>query len=193
MEHDGRYMMDNNYRYSRTLLDACQEQATRLLYASSAAVYGGGGDVQRGARVRAAAQRLRLLEAAVRPAVRRVLPRRDARRSRAFATSTSTARASSTRAAWRRSRSIISTSSASTGKVKLFGAYGGYGAGEQRRDFVFVDDVVAVNLWFLDASRGSRASSTSAPAARSRSTTSRAAVVNASARERGDPPLASNT
>jgi ADP-L-glycero-D-manno-heptose 6-epimerase len=34
--------------------------------------------------------------------------------------------------------------------VKLFGEYGGYGPGEQMRDFVFVDDVVAVNLWFLD-------------------------------------------
>ena len=37
-----------------------------------------------------------------------------------------------------------------TGKVKLFGEYGGYGPGEQKRDFVFVDDVVAVNLWFFD-------------------------------------------
>jgi ADP-L-glycero-D-manno-heptose 6-epimerase len=36
-----------------------------------------------------------------------------------------------------------------SGKVKLFGEYGGYGPGEQSRDFVFVDDVVAVNLWFL--------------------------------------------
>jgi ADP-L-glycero-D-manno-heptose 6-epimerase len=36
-----------------------------------------------------------------------------------------------------------------TGKVKLFGEYGGYAPGEQSRDFVFVDDVVAVNLWFL--------------------------------------------
>jgi ADP-L-glycero-D-manno-heptose 6-epimerase len=36
------------------------------------------------------------------------------------------------------------------GKVKLFGEYGGYGPGGQVRDFVFVDDVVAVNLWFLD-------------------------------------------
>jgi ADP-L-glycero-D-manno-heptose 6-epimerase len=33
--------------------------------------------------------------------------------------------------------------------VKLFGEYGGYGPGEQARDFVFVDDVVVVNLWFL--------------------------------------------
>jgi ADP-L-glycero-D-manno-heptose 6-epimerase len=36
------------------------------------------------------------------------------------------------------------------GRVKLFGAYGGYAAGEQKRDFVYVDDVVAVNLWFYD-------------------------------------------
>jgi ADP-L-glycero-D-manno-heptose 6-epimerase len=36
------------------------------------------------------------------------------------------------------------------GKVKLFGDYGGYGPGGQMRDFVFIDDVVAVNLWFFD-------------------------------------------
>ncbi len=36
------------------------------------------------------------------------------------------------------------------GKVKLFGEYGGYAQGAQMRDFVFIDDVVAVNLWFLD-------------------------------------------
>jgi ADP-L-glycero-D-manno-heptose 6-epimerase len=36
------------------------------------------------------------------------------------------------------------------GKVKLFGEYGGYPAGGQLRDFVYIDDVVAVNLWFFD-------------------------------------------
>jgi ADP-L-glycero-D-manno-heptose 6-epimerase len=36
------------------------------------------------------------------------------------------------------------------GQVKLFGEYGGYAPGAQLRDFVFIDDVVAVNLWFLD-------------------------------------------
>ena len=38
----------------------------------------------------------------------------------------------------------------SSGKVKLFVGSGGYANGEQRRDFVHVDDVVDVNLWFLD-------------------------------------------
>jgi len=34
--------------------------------------------------------------------------------------------------------------------VKLFEESGGYAAGEQRRDFIHVDDVVKVNLWFKE-------------------------------------------
>jgi ADP-L-glycero-D-manno-heptose 6-epimerase len=37
-----------------------------------------------------------------------------------------------------------------SGSVKLFEGSGGYGNGEQRRDFVSVEDVVKVNLFFLD-------------------------------------------
>ena len=37
------------------------------------------------------------------------------------------------------------------GKVRLFAGSGGYADGEQRRDFVAVEDVVAVNLHFLGA------------------------------------------
>ena len=36
------------------------------------------------------------------------------------------------------------------GETRLFAGSGGYGDGEQRRDFVYVDDVCAVNLWFLE-------------------------------------------
>ncbi len=36
------------------------------------------------------------------------------------------------------------------GRVQLFEGSAGYGNGEQRRDFVSVDDVVDVNLWFLE-------------------------------------------
>ena len=42
METDGRYMMENNYRYSIALLDFCQREKAQYLYASSASVYGGG-------------------------------------------------------------------------------------------------------------------------------------------------------
>jgi ADP-L-glycero-D-manno-heptose 6-epimerase len=37
-----------------------------------------------------------------------------------------------------------------TGVAKLFSGIDGYDNGEQRRDFVYIDDVVDVNLWFLD-------------------------------------------
>jgi ADP-L-glycero-D-manno-heptose 6-epimerase len=39
------------------------------------------------------------------------------------------------------------------GKVKLFEGCDGYGNGEQRRDFIHVDDVVKVNLHFLDSGK----------------------------------------
>ena len=42
MEADGRYMMENNYRYSLDLLEWCRSHAVAFLYASSAAVYGAG-------------------------------------------------------------------------------------------------------------------------------------------------------
>jgi len=39
---------------------------------------------------------------------------------------------------------------AESGEARLFGEHDGFAAGEQRRDFVHVDDVVRVNLWLLD-------------------------------------------
>src|SRR5437763_8530996 len=44
LETDGRYMMENNYGYSRRLLDWCQDEEIPFIYASSAAVYGRGPD-----------------------------------------------------------------------------------------------------------------------------------------------------
>ena len=41
-ETDGRYMMNNNYHFSKTLLHHCLEHTIAFLYASSAAVYGNG-------------------------------------------------------------------------------------------------------------------------------------------------------
>src|SRR5688572_7104521 len=42
MESDGRYMMENNYRYSLDLLEWCQARGVPFIYASSASVYGAG-------------------------------------------------------------------------------------------------------------------------------------------------------
>ena len=40
-EWDGKYMMDNNYQYSKDLLHYCLDREIPFLYASSAATYGG--------------------------------------------------------------------------------------------------------------------------------------------------------
>ncbi|NQY73162.1 MAG: ADP-glyceromanno-heptose 6-epimerase [Candidatus Margulisbacteria bacterium] len=42
LETNETYMMANNYEYSKTLLDYCAENNIRLIYASSASVYGNG-------------------------------------------------------------------------------------------------------------------------------------------------------
>jgi len=39
---DGRFVMRNNYEYSRTLLEWCRRHGIRCIYASSASVYGNG-------------------------------------------------------------------------------------------------------------------------------------------------------
>ena len=132
MEHDGRYMLDTNYRCSKDLLDACQAQGTRLLYASSAATYGGSASFREEPQFEQPLNVYGYSQAAVRQRRAAHAAARRRRRWWAFATSTSTARASSTRAAWPRWRSTTSTSSARPARCKLFGEYGGYGPGSSR-------------------------------------------------------------
>ncbi len=148
MQTDGRYMMDNNYRYSRVLLDWCQDEGVPYLYASSAAVYGAG-PVFREARECEAPLNVygyskflfdqhvrRRLRARSAPVVGfryfNVYGPNEAHKGRM---------ASVAFHAFNQFRD--------TGKVKLFVGSDGYGDGEQRRDFIHVDDVVAVNMHFL--------------------------------------------
>lgn len=148
MEHNGRFMLDNNYRCSKDLLDACQAQGTRLLYASSAATYGGSESFVETPEFERPLNVYGYSKLLFDNIVRRVLP------------------TSGTQIAGFRYFNVYGPREQhkarmasvafhhfnqfnDTGKVKLFGDYGGYGPGQQSRDFVFVDDVVAVNLWFL--------------------------------------------
>ena len=132
METDGRYMMENNFRYSLALLELVPGRArSRCVYASSAAVYGGG---QRFARQRECEQPLNVYgysKFLFDQIVRRRLPRRPQRRSSGCATSTSTGRARRTRAAWLRSPSTTSASSAKRAGSGCSADGTATGAGEQ--------------------------------------------------------------
>ena len=113
-----------------------------FIYASSASVYGAGPVFREDAQLRAPAQRLRLLEVPVRPARAphagtgktaqvvglryfNVYGPREAHKGRMASVAYH-----------------FFNQYRAQGKVKLFEGSGGYGDGEQRRDFVLVEDVV---------------------------------------------------
>jgi len=149
MEADGRYMMENNYAYSRTLLEWCQEEEVPLLYASSAAVYGAGPEFREERACEAPLNVYGYSKFLFDQYVRRILPDRTAQVAgfRYFNVygphEQHKGRMASV--AFHAYHQLLSA-----GKVKLFVGSDGYGNGEQRRDFVHVDDVVDVNLWFLE-------------------------------------------
>ena len=148
MEHDGRFMLDNNYRCSKDLLDACQAQGTRLLYASSAATYGGSAAFREEPAFERPLNVYGYSKLLFDNVVRRMLPNASTQvvGFRYF-------NVYGPREQHKGRMASVAvhqfTQFRETGKVKLFGEYGGYAPGQQSRDFVFVDDVVAVNLWFL--------------------------------------------
>jgi ADP-L-glycero-D-manno-heptose 6-epimerase len=148
MEHDGRFMLDSNYRCSKTLLDACQAQGVRLLYASSAATYGGSASFREEPEFEQPLNVYGYSKLLFDNVVRRMLPmaRTQVAGFRYFNVygPREQHKARMASVAFHHFNQFRET-----GKVKLFGEYGGYGPGQQSRDFVFVDDVVAVNLWFL--------------------------------------------
>ncbi len=149
METDGRYMMDNNYRYSLSLLEWCQEEAVPFIYASSASVYGGGNVFSEERRHESPlnvygyskflfdqAVRARLDEASAQIAGFRyfnVYGPRENHKARMASVA----------------YHFFNQYRASH-KIMLFEGTDGYAHGEQRRDFVSVEDVVKVNLHFLD-------------------------------------------
>lgn len=148
MEQDGRLMLDSNYRCSRDLLDACQARAIRLLYASSAAVYGGSTAFREQPEFERPLNVYGYSKLLFDEVVRRHLPRLRAQVAgfRYF-------NVYGPREQHKGRMASVAFHNfqqfQAAGAVRLFGAYGGYAAGEQRRDFVHVDDIVAVNLWFL--------------------------------------------
>ena len=149
MESDGRFMMENNYEYSRRLLDWCQDEDVPFLYASSASVYGAGPDFREERRCEKPLNVYGYSKFLFDQHVRNVLQGKTAQVAglRYFnvygPNETHKGRMASVALhAWQQLHG--------EGKVKLFVGSGGYSDGEQRRDFIYVDDVVAVNLWLLE-------------------------------------------
>jgi ADP-L-glycero-D-manno-heptose 6-epimerase len=149
METDGRYMMANNYRYSHRLLDWCQDSDVPLLYASSAAVYGGGTVFREERSHEAPLNVYGYSKFLFDQVVRRRLPGRSAQIAgfRYFNVYGPNEQHKGRMAsvAFHAFNQFMKD-----GCIRLFQGSGGYGAGAQLRDFVHVDDAVNLNLWFLE-------------------------------------------
>ena len=146
---DGRYMLSNNYTYSTVLLDFCQSKAIPFIYASSAATYGGSSVFKEVPRhesplnVYGYSKLLfdqvvrRRLSGSTAPIVGlryfNVYGPGEAHKGRMASVAYHHMRQ------WQNFR-----------QVSLFGSHDGWEAGEQRRDFIAVQDVAAINCWMLD-------------------------------------------
>ena len=153
-EWDGRFMLENNYAWSRRLLEACVKTGVALIYASSAAVYGDN---------RSFIEKPQFEQPVNVYGYSKLLFDRYARRMMQSAASQIAGlryfnvygpgeqhKGAMASVIFQLHRQLLES-----GEVKLFKGSGGYPDGEQRRDFVHIDDVVDVNLWFMNNNRAS--------------------------------------
>jgi ADP-L-glycero-D-manno-heptose 6-epimerase len=148
-EWDGRYMMRNNYDYSKQLLHFCLEQKKPYIYASSAAVYGASKEFAERPENEAPLNVYGYSKLQFDRYVRQVAASPDSQvvglRYFNVYGPREQHKGSMASVAFHFNNQVTSD-----GEARLFEGSGGYGDGEQLRDFVYVDDICAVNLWFLD-------------------------------------------
>lgn len=146
---DGVYMMQNNFEYSKVLLHYCQNRRIPFIYASSAAVYGGGKVFREERAHEAPLNVYGYSKFLFDQYVRRLFSKKTAQivglRYFNVYGPREQHKARMASVAFHHFHQFHAA-----GKVRLFGPHEGYDAGEQRRDFVSVEDVVSVNLHFLD-------------------------------------------
>jgi len=148
-ESDGRFMMQNNYRYTRQLFDYCMAEEIQFIYASSAAVYGAGTvfreEPAHEAPLNVYGYSKYLFDQYL---------RRNWRERTAQVVGLRYFNVYGEREQHKGRMASVAfhffNQYRANGKVRLFEGTAGYGNGEQRRDFVSVEDAVKVNLYFLD-------------------------------------------
>lgn len=152
-EWNGRYMMKNNYDYSKEVFHFCQNHNIPLIYASSAAIYGKGSIFRESCENE---QPLNVYGYSKYLFDRYVTRHRNHRSPvvglRYFNVygPNESHKGSMASVAFH-----ILNQLSSSERLKLFESFEGYEAGEQKRDFIYIDDIVKVNLWFMKHSEHS--------------------------------------
>lgn len=148
-EWDGRYMMRNNYTWSKRLLHHCLANGIPFIYASSGSVYGAASDFRELPENELPLNVYGYSKLLFDQYVRR-LPSEEGRQVvglRYFNVygPREQHKGAMASVAWHFHRQLLIDN-----EIRLFEGSGGFGNGEQKRDFVYVDDVCKVNLWFLE-------------------------------------------
>ena len=148
-EWDGRFMLDNNFEYSKQLLHYCMQHKVPFVYASSASVYGMGPGFSEGAHNERPLNvygysKLLFDQYVRRHAADAVSPVAGLRYFNVYGPREQHKGAMAS-VVWHFNRQIEAD-----GEARLFEGSDGYADGEQRRDFIYVEDVVDVNVWCLD-------------------------------------------
>jgi ADP-L-glycero-D-manno-heptose 6-epimerase len=187
METDGRYMMQNNYRYSLELLDYCQEEEIPCLYASSASVYGGGSVFKESRENESPLNVYAYSKFLFDQVVRR---RWSKRTSQVVGLRYFNVYGQREQHKGRMASVAFHffNQFRAEGYVKLFEGCDGYVNGGQLRDFVSVEDVVRVNMHFLDHPETSGIFNLGTGRAQSFNDVA-AAVINTLRAEEGKPAL----
>ena len=191
MNHDGLYMMDNNYQYSLDLLDWCQDERIPFLYASSAAVYGGGGVFSEAREYESPLNVYGYSKFLFDQVVRR-------RSAAGLSAQVAGFRYFNVYGAREQHKERMASVAfhhfhqyRKLGHVTLFGGWDGYADGAQSRDFVSVEDVVKVNLFFFDHPEKSGIFNLGTGRSQPFNDLA-AATVNACRAAEGKPPLSSD-
>ncbi len=153
METDGRYMMRNNYQYSIALFEFCQREKIPFIYASSAAVYGSSATFREERQYERPLNVYGYSKFLFDQYVKKFWSTHG-RQSAAPVVGLRYFNVYGPRENHKGTMASVAfhqyNEFLANGKVKLFGGHDGYEAGAQMRDFIYVDDVVDVNLFFLD-------------------------------------------
>ena len=148
MEYNGKYMMANNFEYTKTLFHFATARKIQFMYASSASTYGSGAH---GFTETPSCEEALNVYAFSKLFFDNYLRRYAAKlESQVVGLRYFNVYGPQENHKGKMASMVFQMFNQfkAEGKVKLFDAYGDYGPGQQTRDFVYVNDVVKVNLFF---------------------------------------------